>query len=152
MPQAGSTLRSIIGRPLDADRVQGIARLFVQACLGVSCLHTHHVIHRDLKPENILISRDGSAWIADLDIAHIDPGFVSVGLRTMAAEKLLNRDYYAPEQRFGDHAMSMRGPTYTLWAAYSTSCLLARRPYAVTPRPPRLSTRSSPRWIQLLTE
>ena len=115
MPQAASTLRSIIGRPLDAERVQSIARLFVQACLGVSCLHTHRVVHRDLKPENILISRDGSAWIADLGIAHIDPNFVSVGLRTMAAEQLLNRDYYAPEQRFGDHAdVDARADIYAL--------------------------------------
>jgi serine/threonine protein kinase len=115
MPQAASTLRSIIDRPLDADGVQGRARVFIQACLGVSCLHTRGVIHRDLKPENILISRDGSAWIADLGIAHIDPDFVSVGLRTMAAERLMNRDYYAPEQRFGNYAeVDARADIYAL--------------------------------------
>lgn len=69
--------------------------------MGVSCLHANGVVHRDLKPENVLISRDGNAWVADLGIAHIDPDFVSVSLRTIAAERLLNRDYYAPEQRFG---------------------------------------------------
>jgi serine/threonine protein kinase len=103
MPQAASTLRSSIGPPNDADGIQQIARLFLQACIGVSCLHTQGIIHRDLKPENILISREGNAWIADLGIAHIDPDFVSVSLRTIAAERLLNQDYYAPEQRFGDH-------------------------------------------------
>lgn len=103
MPQAASTLRTLISRPSGADEIQNIARLFVQACLGVSYLHIQGVTHRDLKPENILISRDGNAWIADLGIAHIDPDFVSVGLRTIAAERLLNRDYYAPEQRFGNH-------------------------------------------------
>jgi serine/threonine protein kinase len=115
MPQAASTLRSVIGHSLDAEEIQRIARLFLQVCLGVSCLHTHGVIHRDLKPENVLISRDGSAWVADLGIAHIDPDFVSVSLRTMAAERLLNRDYYAPEQRFGDHAeVDARADTYAL--------------------------------------
>jgi serine/threonine protein kinase len=73
------------------------------------------VIHRDLKPENILISRDGNAWIADLGIAHIDPDFVSVGLQTIAAERLLNRDYYAPEQRFGDpNDVDARADIYAL--------------------------------------
>jgi eukaryotic-like serine/threonine-protein kinase len=61
MPQAASTLRSVIGRPRDADEIQRVARLFLQACLGVSCLHTQRVVHRDLKPENVLISREGSA-------------------------------------------------------------------------------------------
>lgn len=102
MPQAASTLRAAVGRSLDADEIQRIERLFLQACLGVSCLHGHGIVHRDLKPENVLISREGSAWIADLGIAHIDPNFVSVSLRTIAAERLLNRDYYAPEQRFGN--------------------------------------------------
>ena len=115
MPQAASTLRSIIGQPLDAEAIQNIARVFLQACLGISYLHTQRVIHRDLKPENILISRDGSAWIADFGIAHIDPDFVSVGLRTIAAERLLNRDYYAPEQRFGDpNDVDARADIYAL--------------------------------------
>lgn len=115
MPQAASTLRSIIGKHPDADEIQRITRLFLQACLGVTWLHALGVVHRDLKPENILISRDGNAWVADLGIAHIHPDFVSVGLRTMAAERLLNRDYYAPEQRFGDHAdVDARADTYAL--------------------------------------
>jgi serine/threonine protein kinase len=115
MPQAASTLRSVIGRSLDAEEIQRIARLFLQVCLGISCLHTHGVIHRDLKPENVLISREGSAWVADLGIAHIDPDFVSVSLRTMAVERLLNRDYYAPEQRFGNPAeVDARADIYAL--------------------------------------
>jgi serine/threonine protein kinase len=100
MPPAATTFRSEIGKSLDATAIERVAKKFLQACLGVSCLHSHHVIHRDLKPENILLSRQGAPWIADLGIAHIDPDFVSVSLRTIAAERLLNRDYYAPEQRF----------------------------------------------------
>lgn len=115
MPQATSTLRENIGPPKDAAELQRLSRLFLQASLGVSCLHSHHIIHRDLKPENLLISRDGSAWVADLGIAHIDPDFVSVSLRTIAAERLLNRDYYAPEQRFNDNAdVDARADIYAL--------------------------------------
>ncbi len=115
MPHAASTLRSMVGLPRSPDGLQQVARVFLQACLGVSCLHSHHVVHRDLKPENVLISRDGTAWVADLGIAHIDPEFVSVSLRTIAAEKLLNRDYYAPEQRFGSHdSVDARADIYAL--------------------------------------
>ena len=113
--KAASTLRSIIGQPPDSNDIQTLTRLFLQACLGVSCLHAHGIIHRDLKPENILISREGHVWIADLGIAHIAPDFVSVSLRTVAAERLLNRDYYAPEQRFGSHAdIDRRADIYAL--------------------------------------
>jgi len=101
MPPAAATLRADIGKGLDPAAMARLAKMFIQASLGVSCLHAHHVVHRDLKPENILLSRQGIPWIADLGIAHIDPDFVSVSLRTIASEKLLNRDYYAPEQRFG---------------------------------------------------
>ncbi len=115
MPQAASTFRERVGPPGDAAAIEELARLFLQVCMGVSCLHSHHIIHRDLKPENLLISRDGTAWVADLGIAHIDPDFVSVSLRTIAAERLLNRDYYAPEQRFGDNKhVDARADIYAL--------------------------------------
>jgi eukaryotic-like serine/threonine-protein kinase len=115
MPPAATTLRAEIGKAVDAAAVSRIARIFLQASLGVSCLHSHHVVHRDLKPENILLSRQSTPWIADLGIAHIDPDFVSVSLRTIAAEKLLNRDYYAPEQRFGSaDAVDARVDIYAL--------------------------------------
>ena len=50
-----------------------------------------------------------------MGIAHIDPNFVSVSLKTVAAERLLNRDYYAPEQRFGNPAnVDTRADIYAL--------------------------------------
>ena len=57
-------------------------------------LHSHGLVHRDLKPENILLNKAGSPWVADLGIAHVNPEFVSVGLKTIESERLLNRDYY----------------------------------------------------------
>jgi len=75
--------------------------MFTRAAYGVACLHAHGIVHRDLKPENILLTKAGMPWVADLGIAHVNPDFVSVGLKTIESERLLNRDYYAPEQRFG---------------------------------------------------
>ena len=89
--------------------------MFAKAARGVSFLHHHGIVHRDLKPENILMDRGSSPLVADLGIAHVNPDFVSVGLRTVEAEKLLNRDYYAPEQRFGSSTgVDHRADVYAL--------------------------------------
>ena len=53
--------------------------------------------------------------MADLGIAHVNPDFVTVGLQTIESERLLNRDYYAPEQRFGKAtAVDHRADIYAL--------------------------------------
>jgi serine/threonine protein kinase len=115
MPVAADTLRKEIKGGQDPDEVEKKLRLFVRACFGLACLHSHGIIHRDLKPENILINRLGEPWIADLGIAHVNPAFVSVGLKTIESERLLNRDYYAPEQRFGvATAVDSRADVYAL--------------------------------------
>ncbi len=103
MPRAAKTLRDFTNSHHDDPlKIETRMRLFIRAALGVAFLHSNGVIHRDLKPENILIGKNGSPWVADLGIAHVNPDFVSVGLKTIASERLLNRDYYAPEQRFGN--------------------------------------------------
>src|ERR1039458_7732988 len=104
MPQAAGTLRNEIRNDSDPIQIEKKLRMFLRASFGVACLHAHGIVHRDLKPENILISREGSPWVADLGIAHVNPDFVTVGLQTIESERLLNRDYYAPEQRFGKAA------------------------------------------------
>lgn len=103
MPRAASTLRDFT-KPHGNDpvKIERRMRLFLRAALGVACLHSYGIVHRDLKPENILIGKNGDPWVADLGIAHVNPDFVSVGVKTLASERLLNRDYYAPEQRFGN--------------------------------------------------
>jgi len=103
MPRAAKTLRDFTNSHDDDPlKIEKRMRLFIRAALGVAFLHSNGIIHRDLKPENVLIGKNGSPWVADLGIAHVNPDFVSVGLKTIATERLLNRDYYAPEQRFGN--------------------------------------------------
>lgn len=101
MPYATGTLRAEMRADTDPSQIERKLRLFIRAGYGVACLHSYGIVHRDLKPENILLSKAGEPWIADLGIAHVNPDFVTVGLQTIDSERLLNRDYYAPEQRFG---------------------------------------------------
>lgn len=102
MPRAAKTLRDFTApHNNNPQEIEKRMRLFLRSALGVAFLHSNGVVHRDLKPENVLIGKDGSPWIADLGIAHVNPEYVSVGVKTIASERLLNRDYYAPEQRFG---------------------------------------------------
>lgn len=108
MPLAQGTLRQHIGLATDSEHVERVLRIFVRASLGVACLHSHGVVHRDLKPENILMSSSDQPLIADLGIAHVNSDFVSVSMKTIESERLLNRDYYAPEQRFGGSSAADR--------------------------------------------
>jgi serine/threonine protein kinase len=115
MPLAAGTLRNEIRNDTDPIQIEKKLRMFLRAAFGVTCLHAYGIVHRDLKPENILISRGGAPWVADLGIAHVNPDFVTVGLQTIESERLLNRDYYAPEQRFGKAtAVDHRADIYAL--------------------------------------
>jgi serine/threonine protein kinase len=115
MPLAPKTLRALIRPWADADDLNQLVRVFLKAARGVIFLHSNGIVHRDLKPENVLISADGTPWVADLGIAHVNPLFVSGSLKTIEMERLLNRDYYAPEQRFGSAVdVDQRADIYAL--------------------------------------
>lgn len=101
MPLAPKTLRDYVQHWTDTGSLNRVFRIFLRLSRGVLFLHSNGVVHRDLKPENVLIGSDGTPWVADLGIAHVNPEFVSGSLKTIERERLLNRDYYAPEQRFG---------------------------------------------------
>jgi serine/threonine protein kinase len=86
MPRAASTLRNFTNHHgNDPREIETRMRLFLRAALGVACLHSYGIVHRDLKPENILIGKNGQPWVADLGIAHVNPDFVSVGVRLLRA-------------------------------------------------------------------
>jgi hypothetical protein len=89
-------------------------------------------VHRDLKPENILLFKD-TPKVADLGIAHIAPGFIDWSQLTVSEEHLMNRDYYAPEQRHGDATkVDHRADIYAL------GCILYEIVSGISPTRPNL--------------
>ena len=101
MRRASGTFRDLVPTVFELSDLNMRLRAFTQSLQGVSYLHHLGIVHRDLKPENILIF-NGVPKIADLGIAHVVPGFVNWSQLTVPKERLMNRDYYAPEQRHGD--------------------------------------------------
>ena len=101
MRRATGTMREMVPESFVLSDLSKRLRAFTRALQGVSYLHHLGIVHRDLKPENILLFND-TPKIADLGIAHVAPGFINLSQLTVSKEQLMNRDYYAPEQRHGD--------------------------------------------------
>lgn len=115
MPLARGTLRDLVPPQFDASLIDSALRAFMRTCLGVSYLHHHGIVHRDLKPENVLLFQFQTPRVSDLGIAHVAPSFANWSRLTVPADRLMNRDYYAPEQRFGDAtAVDHRADIYSL--------------------------------------
>jgi len=102
MLPATGTLRQLVPPRFDPAHLEDALHIFVRTLLGVSYLHHVGIVHRDLKPENVLIFKNRVPRVSDLGIAHVAPGFVGWSQLTVEADRLMNWDYYAPEQRFGD--------------------------------------------------
>ena len=62
----GRTLRELVGRPLEGDALQDLAR---QAASALSHAHQKGIVHRDIKPENLLLTDEGQLKILDFGIA-----------------------------------------------------------------------------------
>jgi TolB-like protein/Tfp pilus assembly protein PilF/predicted Ser/Thr protein kinase len=62
----GRTLRALVGKPLDAESLQDLAR---QAASALSHAHQKGIVHRDIKPENLLLTDEGQLKILDFGIA-----------------------------------------------------------------------------------
>lgn len=94
MPVYSCTLRDYIAPEVSLDtKFSLLSQLFG----AVVQIHDDHIVHRDIKPENVLVD-DGRerAVLADFGIAHFDGAGVTVD-----NDMLMNRYYYAPEQRKG---------------------------------------------------
>ncbi len=62
----GRTLRALVGKPLEGDALQDLAR---QAASALSHAHQKGIVHRDIKPENLLLTDEGQLKILDFGIA-----------------------------------------------------------------------------------
>jgi serine/threonine protein kinase len=132
MRRASGTLRGLVPNAFTLVDLQERLRAFTRSVQGVSYLHHLGIVHRDLKPENILMY-SGTPKIADLGIAHVAPGFVTLSQLTVSREQLMNRDYYAPEQRHGDATkVDHRADIYAL------GCILYEMITGISPTRPNL--------------
>lgn len=94
MPMYSRTLRDYIAPEVSLDIKFS---LLIQLFGAVAQIHDDHIVHRDIKPENVLVDESCErALLADFGIAHFDGAGV-----TADSDMLMNRYYYAPEQRKG---------------------------------------------------
>lgn len=132
MKMASGTLRALVPTSFALADLADRLRAFTRAMQGVAYLHHLGIIHRDLKPENILLFGT-TPKIADLGIAHVAPGFANISQLTVPKEQLMNRDYYAPEQRHGDATkVDHRADIYAL------GCILYEIITGISPTRPNL--------------
>jgi serine/threonine protein kinase len=147
MRRATGTMREMVPESFALSDLSRRLRAFTRAVLGVSYLHHLGIVHRDLKPENILLFND-TPKVSDLGIAHVAPGFINWSQLTVSKEQLMNRDYYAPEQRHGATRLrSTTGQTFTPSAASCTRSYLGSLPRAPTCRRSKNSTVIWRPWI-----
>jgi len=132
MRRATGTMRDLIPKSFGTSDLGENLRTFTRALQGVAYLHHLGIVHRDLKPENVLLFGK-TPKIADLGIAHVSPGFINWSQLTVPKEQLMNRDYYAPEQRHGDATkVDHRADIYAL------GCMLYELVSGISPTRPNL--------------
>lgn len=103
MPMYSRTLRDYIAPEVSLDTKFS---LLIQLFGAVAQIHDDHIVHRDIKPENVLVDESCErALLADFGIAHFDGAGV-----TADSDMLMNRYYYAPEQRKGVGATNVASP------------------------------------------
>src|SRR4051812_11476356 len=66
----GHGLRSLIGQPIEVEKLQSLARQMAEA---LSVAHGAGLVHRDVKPENIMVRDDGYVKVLDFGLARLDP-------------------------------------------------------------------------------
>lgn len=131
MRRASKTLKDLMPRTFYIGNLREL-RTFLRIAQGVSYLHHKGIVHRDLKPHNVLMF-DGIPKVSDLGIAHITPEHPDASLLTLPAERLMNKDYYAPEQRHGDATkVDARADIYAL------GCILYELISGISPTRPNL--------------
>ncbi|DAZ96594.1 TPA: hypothetical protein N0F65_000160 [Lagenidium giganteum] len=111
---SGGDLRQFLrgGQALSEDK---ILYMFLQLCLGLHHMHTHHVLHRDIKTSNIFLSNAGFLVLGDLGIAR------DLGHREMAMTVIGTPLYMSPEM-LEDKAYSYASDVWALGCVLYELC------------------------------
>jgi serine/threonine protein kinase len=90
-----------------------VARLILEAALGLEHAHQEMVWHRDIKPANLLVDNRGSLWIADFGLAQMR----SDTPLTVTGELVGTIRYMSPEQALAKRVpVDQRTDIYSLGA------------------------------------
>lgn len=67
---SGGTLETVLRNRSQLSPIE-VRNWSHQTCLGVDCLHRHHIMHRDLKPANIMLTDRELLKICDFGISQV---------------------------------------------------------------------------------
>ena len=96
--------------------VRDVARIGIDVCRGLKAALAQGLIHRDIKPANILLTKDGTAKIVDLGLAHrIRTAPMATADTAIRAGSVVGTPLYmAPEQASHPEKVDFRSDIYSL--------------------------------------
>jgi NIMA (never in mitosis gene a)-related kinase len=103
-------------------------RLLLQCCLGLSHIHSRHILHRDVKSENIFLDKNGDAKIGDLGVAKMI-GAESAGF----AKTLVGTPFYLSPELCRGKPYNHKSDAWALGCVLY-ECMEARHPFTANSR------------------